>query len=66
MDIIATAIAESTIANNNIISLKNIDLLYFVEFNRIYKVGGVSNPYDNMEWPGIQIPQAISTMLTET
>ena len=65
VDIIATAMSESATTNNNTIALKNIDLLYLMEYNRIYKVGGVSSPYANMEWPGIQIPQAISAMLTE-
>ena len=65
MDIIATAISESPTANTNIIVLKNIDLLYLMEFIIIYKVGGVNSPYANMEWLGIQIPQAISAMLTE-
>lgn len=65
VDIIATAISESAAANTNIIVLKNIDLLYLMEFSRIYKVGGVSSPYAGMEWPGIQIPQAISAMITE-
>jgi hypothetical protein len=66
VDIIATAISESATSNTNIIALKNIDLRYLMEYNRIYKVGGVSIPYANMEWPGIQIPQAIFAMLTET
>jgi len=57
--------AEEAAANNNVIELKNRDLLYLLEYGRIYKVGGVSNPYANMEWPGIQIPKAISTMLNE-
>jgi len=63
VDIIATAIAEAAAANNNVIELKNGDLLYLLEYSRIYKVGGVSNPYAIMEWPRIRIPLAISTML---
>ena len=47
------------------IKLKNRDLLYLLEYRRIYKVGGVSNPYANMKWHGILIPQVISTMLNE-
>ena len=46
--IFATAISESTSSNTNIIALKNIDLLYLMEYNRIYKVGGVSSPYANI------------------
>ncbi len=56
MDIIATAISKSAAGTTNTIALKNIDLLYLMEFKNIYKVGGVSNPYAGMEWPGIQIP----------
>ena len=65
VDIIATTMAEATIANNNVIELKNMDLLYLLEYSIIYKAGGVSNPYASMEWPGIHIPHAISTMLNE-
>ena len=36
-----------------------------LEYSKIYKAGGVSSPYAIMEWLGIQIPQAISTMLNE-
>ena len=57
--------AEAPAANNNIIELNNRNLLYLLEYSRIYKVGDVSNPYAIMEWPWIQIPQAISTMLNE-
>jgi hypothetical protein len=49
VDIIATAIAESAETNNNTIALKNIYLLYLMEYSRIYKVGGVTSPYANME-----------------
>ena len=41
-------------------------LLYLLEYNIIYKVGGVSNPYASMEWPRIHIPQVISTMLRKS
>ena len=65
VDTIAMAIAESAATNTNTIALKNIDLIYLMEFIRIYKVGDINSPYASMEWPGIQIPQAISAMLTE-
>jgi len=65
VDIIATAISESAATSNNTIALKSIDLLYLMEYIRIYKIVGVSSPYANMEWPSIQIPQTISAMLTE-
>ena len=65
VDIIATAMAEAVAANKNVIELKNMDLLYLLEYSKIYKAGGVISPYANMEWPGIHIPQAILTMLNE-
>ena len=65
VDIIATAIVESAATNTNTIALKNIDMLYLMEYKRIYKVGGVSSPYVSMEWPRIQIPHTILAMLTE-
>jgi excinuclease UvrABC helicase subunit UvrB len=54
VEIIDTAISESAAANTDIIALKNIDLLYLMEFRRIYKVGGVSSFYAIMEWPGFK------------
>jgi hypothetical protein len=65
VDTIAMAIAEFAATNTNTITLKNIDLLYLMEFSRIYKVGGINSPYVNMEWFGIQIPQVVSIMLNE-
>jgi len=65
VDTIAITIAELP-AEKNRITLKNTYLLYLMECNMIYNVGGISSPYASMEWPGIQIPQAISTMIRET
>jgi hypothetical protein len=50
--------AKSSAANNNIIELKIRDLLYLLEYRKIYKFGGVNNPYANMKWPGIQFPRS--------
>ena len=66
VDIIATTMAENTSADNNTITLKNTGLLYLMEYNKIYKVGGVNIPYASIKRAGIQIPQAISTMLIDT
>ncbi len=52
VDIIATSMTEAAATNKHVIELKNMDLLYLLEYNRIYKVGCVSIPYANMEWPG--------------
>jgi len=48
VDIIPTAISESAATNNNTIALKNIDMLYLMEYSRIYKIGGVNSPYANI------------------
>ena len=34
-----------------------------MEYYKIIKVGGANNPYACMQWPGIQIPQAITNLL---
>ena len=34
-----------------------------MEFYKIVKIGGINNPVACMEWPGIQIPQAILSLL---
>ncbi len=38
-------------------------LLYLFEYYKISKVGGANKPYACMQWPGIQIPQAIINLL---
>jgi hypothetical protein len=62
VDIIATIMAETAATNNNVIELKNRDLLYLLKYTKIYKVGGVSILYANMEWHGILIPHVISNI----
>ena len=37
--------------------------LYLFEYYKISKVGGANSPYACMQWPGIQIPQAIINLL---
>jgi hypothetical protein len=34
-----------------------------MEFYKIVKIGGINNPFASMEWPGIQIPEAILSLL---
>jgi hypothetical protein len=34
-----------------------------MEFYKIVKIGGINNPFAYMEWPGIQIPHAILSIL---
>jgi hypothetical protein len=40
-------------------------MLYLFEFYKIVKIGGTNNPYACIEWPRIQIPWAILSMLDE-
>jgi hypothetical protein len=39
--------------------------VYIPEYSRIYKVGDPTGPYACMEWPGIQIAQALLTLLDD-
>ena len=39
------------------------DLLYLFEYYKIAKIGGANSPYACAEWPGIQIPQTILSLL---
>jgi len=39
--------------------------LYLFEFYKIVNIGGINSPYACIEWPGIQIPQAILSLLDE-
>ena len=39
------------------------DLLYLFEYYKITKIGGANSPYACVEWPGIQIPLAIMSLL---
>ena len=45
--------------------LRSQELLYAFEYLRINKVGGTGSPYVCIEWPGIQIPLAITTLLQD-
>ena len=37
--------------------------MHILEYSRIYKVGDLTGPYACIEWPGIQIAQALLTLL---
>jgi len=45
------------------VELRSPELLYLFEFYIITKIGGTTSPYVNIEWPGIQIPMAITSRL---
>jgi hypothetical protein len=62
---IALAITQADSQNNEYVMLPRPSLLYILEYSRIYKVGDPTGPYACMEWPGIQISQALLTMLDD-
>jgi len=61
-DIILT-IAHADSQNNEYALLPRPSLLYILEYYKIYKVGDPTGPYACMEWPGIQIPQTLLTLM---
>ena len=38
---------------------------YLLEFSKITKTGVINNPFVTIEWPRIQIPQAIASNLLD-
>ena len=49
----------------SVITLSQIDTLSLFEFYRIFKVGEIASPYATIEWPRVQIPQALTTILQD-
>ena len=62
-----TALNDATQASTDrhAVDLDNKTLLYLFEFSRINKTGGINIPYATIEWPGIQILQAVILNLDE-
>ena len=60
-----SSIAEATdsAGDNHNIEMEPQLLLYLMESYKIVKIGGINNPFACMEWPMIQIPQAILSLL---
>ena len=42
-----------------------LHIIYLFEFYKIVKIGGIDNLYACIEWPGLQIPQAIISLLEQ-
>ena len=57
--------ATETAGDNHCAALNTLHTLYLFEFYKIVKIGGINSPYASIEWPGIQIPQAILSLLDE-
>jgi len=45
------------------VELHSPELLYLFEFYRITKTGGTTSPYVTIEWPWIQKPMVITSLL---
>jgi hypothetical protein len=62
-----TALSDATEAtrDGHYADLDASHMLYLFEFYKIVKIGGTNNPFTCIEWPGIQIPQAILSLLDE-
>jgi len=63
IDNFINAIVTIDADNDEAITLSPSDILYLFESNKIIKVGGISSSYASMEWPWVQIPQALTTIL---
>ena len=59
----AIAEANDLAGDKQSIQLDPQILLDLMEFYKIVKIGGNNIPFACMEWPGIQIPQAILSLL---
>ncbi len=62
---ITSAVAQAAAQNTEYVLLPRLSLLYILEYSNIFKVGDPTGPYACMEWPDIQIPQALLTLLLE-
>jgi hypothetical protein len=60
---ISLAITQADSHNIEYVLLPRPSLLYILEYSKIHKVGDPTGPYACMEWPGIQIPKALLTLL---
>ena len=62
-----TAISDAInyVGDATIVELHSPELMYLFEFYRIFKIGGTTSPYVSIEWPWIQIPMAIKSLLQD-
>ena len=60
-----TALSNATEAarDEHYVDLDALHVLYLFEFYKIVKIGGINSPYTCIDWPGIQIPQAIISLI---
>ena len=65
IEIFIEGIATAEAQGETTITLSRKDTIYLFEFYRIFKVGGIASPFATIEWPGVQIPQAITAILQD-
>jgi len=63
IDILINTIVGAYADNVEAITLSPSYNLYLFEFSKIHKIGGIASPYASIEWIGIQIPKALTTIL---
>jgi hypothetical protein len=63
--ILSDALDSASEQDSPTIEMSNKDLLYLLEYSKVYKIGGVSSPYVCFEWHGVQIPQSIISLLQD-
>ena len=59
----AIATASEAAGEGHTSEMKHHALIYLFEYYKITKIGGANSPYTCAEWPGIQIPQTILSLL---
>jgi len=65
IDTLITIITEACAQYEAAITIPSTDLLHLPEFSKMHKVGGISSPYASIEWPCVQMPQALTTILRD-
>ena len=55
--------ATETTGDEHYVDMDALHMLYLFDFYKIVKIGGINSPYACIEWHGIQIPQAILSLM---
>jgi hypothetical protein len=63
MEALIAGITKSKVSSLHDICISTVDLLFLSECRIITKVGGVGSAYACIEWPRVQIPQALSAIM---
>jgi hypothetical protein len=60
---ISMGLAEADREKTSYLLLPKLTLLYILEYTRVFKVGSPFGPHAGMDWPGLQIPQSLTSLL---